>query len=204
MGARTYDDPHEDRYIYHGTGGFDWSDPFTINNIDFYEEKGIVEGVFVGAVASDDKNFFRTLWESYSPEHLIATYGPPTRILVGVFWYGDAGYISSRLILVYDKHKFLAVYEGQALAVDGEDGKPAFRICPSWGDIAWTPKLDMYILSPTNQMSLEEYIALISSFDLSGSMSIEDAAGISPEEFHQRFLVGGGPACFDTPQDLWK
>jgi len=202
MGYGTSDHPHGNLYTYHGSGSFRWSSPFTPIDIGFYDEESIVEGIDVDSIANEDTNFFRTLWKSYSPEQVIATYGPPTRILVGVFEYTNF-LKSSRVTLIYDDGKFMMDYESQALAVDIK-GKPMFRVCPSWGDITWGPKLDMFILSPNNTMSLEEYIQLISSYNFTGAKSIDEAAGISPSEFTQRFIPGHGPACFDTPQEMWK
>jgi hypothetical protein len=203
MGERTSGDPVDNRGTYYGNSGFNWDSPYTVNDVGFYVEKDIVEGIDISGIANEDVNFFRTLWKSYSPEQVIATYGPPTRVLVGIFWYGDAWFFSSRVILAYDESKFVAIYEGRAVEVN-EAEKPMFRICPSWGDIAWTPKLNIFILSPNYPMTLDEYIRWISSFDISDAVPIEDAAGITPEEFSQRFVPGYGPACFDTPQEMWK
>lgn len=203
MGARTGFDPLENGQAYHGTGGFDWDNPFTVNNIDFFEEKGIVEGIVVWAEANEDTNFFRTLWKSYSPEQVITKYGKPTRVRMSVFVYGETGFISSRLTLIYDEGQFSVEYESKALEVDVQ-GKPMFRVCPSWGDITWLPRLDMYILSPDSTMSLDEYVQLVAGYDISRGKSIEEAVGISREEFYQRFIPGHGSACFDTPQEMWK
>jgi hypothetical protein len=203
MGARTGNDPLGNGQIYHGTGGFDWSTPFTVNNIDFFEEKGVVEGFAVSGAANMDWKFFRTLWKSYSPEQVITKYGKPTRIRMSVFVYGETGFISSRLTLIYDEGQFSMEYETQALEVDVQ-GKPMFRVCPSWEDITWVPKLNLHILSPDSTMNLDEYVKLIAGYDISRGKSIEEAVGISIEEFYQRFFPGHGPACFETPQEMWK
>jgi hypothetical protein len=204
MGIKVGDSPHDDRYTYHGTGGFDWHDPYTINGIGFYDERGIVEGIVVDGSAHEDVNFFRTLWRSYSPERIIPAYGPPTRVLVGLSWIGDPNSVYDRIIVFYDNLKFLVVYHTRALTVD-EPGQHVFRICPSWGDLTWSPYFDMFILSPDNPMSLEEYVGRISSYPLSPpDPALEEASGISTDEFYQRFLPGNGPACIDTPQDMWK
>jgi hypothetical protein len=201
MGGRTSDSPMDTGIIYHGTGGFDWKKPFTLNDFGFYDEKGIVEGIDVSATASKDVNFFRTLWKTYSPERVLMDYGPPTRVQVGIFKYGEASFSSFRIIVIYDTLGFLAIYEGKTLELDTPEGH-MLRICPNWSDIAWTPKLDMFILSPSNSMSLDEFVSGISSFEIDGK-SIEEAAGITPEELQQRFLPGNGPPCFNTSQDLW-
>jgi hypothetical protein len=195
--------PMDNGYNYYGSR-FDWADPFTVNSVGFYVGNGIVEGIDVAGDANEDVNFFRTLWRSYSPERLIPSYGPPTRVWVSVGWFGIPYNVDARLIVFYDNLKFLVIYETRVLTVDGP-GQHVFRICPSWGDLAWVSRLDMFILSLGNPMSLEEYVGRISSVPISPpDPSIEAVAGISTEEFYRRFLPGNGPACIDTPQDQWK
>jgi hypothetical protein len=203
MGFVMKGHPIDNGYTYYGLR-FDWAEPFTVNSLGFYVGNGVVEGIGVSGAPNEDVNFFRTLWRSFSPERVIPAYGPPTRVWVSVFWYGVPYDVSARLVVFYDQLKFLVVYHTRALTVDDPD-QPVFRICPSWGDLAWYPSLDMYILSPDNPMSLEEYVARLSSLPLAPpDPSLEEVAGISTEEFYKRFLPGNGPACIDTPQDLWK
>jgi hypothetical protein len=122
---------------------------------------------------------------------------------VSVNWIGDPNNVAARIIVIYDNLKLLAIYESQAITVDEPD-KSAYKICPSWLDLTSAEYFYMFLLSSTNPLSLEEYVRRVSSIPISSGTPIEDAAGISPEAFYERFLPGKGPACFDTPQDMWK
>ncbi len=189
--------------IYHGIGGFNLDSPDIINNIGFYEDNGIVEAINIEAVGYEDKTYFRNLWNSYSPNQILATYGLPTEIYIGVgSGPGEINEPGSGLLLKYD-NKFMVLYSIRPLEVD-EQGIPMYRICPSWQDNVWGPKLYVFILSNDSSISLEEYVVLISSINLKPYISIKEAAGISVDDFYNRFSPGNGPACFDTPQDLWK
>ncbi len=203
MGVNTGDDPLKDGSVFHGTGGFDWSSPFIANDIDFYDLAGIVEAVIVRTEGYDDLDFFRTLWKSFSPEEVIIDYGPPSRVYVSAFHYGEINVTSSALILVFDDYGFFTWYETQALVVPGPQ-KPMLRICPSWSDLTWQPKLRMYIKGVDFTMTFDDLLRTLAGIDGLPGKSIEEAAGITPEQFYQRFQPGEGPACLETPEEMWQ
>jgi hypothetical protein len=203
LGVRTGDYPLDDGSIFHGTGGFDWSSPFISTGIGFYEIDGIVEAVTVRTEGFDDPDFFRTLWKSYSPEQVMEVYGPPSRIYVSAFHYGEIDVTSSVIIFVYDEYGFFTWYETRALVEPGSTG-PMLKICPSWKDLTWQPKLKMYIKNKDSSMTFDDLIKSLDNMDGIPGKSIEEAAGITPEEFYQRFQPGKGPACLETPEGIWQ
>jgi hypothetical protein len=199
--SRSYD-PLSNGAIYHGTGYY-WDTPFITNDIGFYDVIGVIEAIDVHAVGYEDKNAFRTLWNNYSPDQIMTTYGQPTEVYVAVgVGQGEIAEPASDVILKYND-EFMIMYSVRPIEVSDQD-EPMYRICPSWQDITWGSRLDIFIISANYSISLEEYVELISSINLEPYIPIEEAAGISAQEFYNSFLPGNGPACFDTPQDLWR
>lgn len=188
--------------VHHGTGI--QKDSHLIQNlIGFYEIDGVVQSIDIEATAYEDKNYFHDLWKNYSPDQLMAIYGTPSEIfLTAGISHAEISLPGSGLILKY-QDEFMAFYTTRPVIVDVQ-GKPTFRICPSWQDITWDPNIQMWLKSSLTEISLKEIAQEISNFDISSFKSIEDAAGISVNEFYNRFSPGNEPACFDTPQDLWK
>jgi hypothetical protein len=202
MGARTGDYRLDDGSVFHGTGGFDWSFPFISNGIGFYEVNGIVNAITIQTEGYDDLDFFRELWKSYSPEQVMKEYGSPSQVFVFAFSYGEIGVTSSVLIFVYEEHGFLTWYETKALVVQGVN-EPMLKICPSWSDLTWQPKLKMYIRDVNSSKTFEDLLKILTNINGIPGKPIEEAVGITPEQFYQRFQPGKGPACLETPERIW-
>ncbi len=185
--------------IFHGAG-YDWHAPLITNSFGYYEVGGIIEGIDIFTDGYYDKNQFRTLWNSYSPNNILATYGLPTEVYISASQ--GVGGAASGIIFKYTD-EFMLIYGSKPLVME-IDGIPIFRICPSWQDITWEPELHIFIKSADLSLSFKDFIHLISSFPLEQYIPIKEAANIDVDEFNQRFIPGYGPACVDTPQDIWK
>jgi hypothetical protein len=191
-----------DGRVFHGTGGFDWYPERIFNRISFYERDGIVDGIYIRVEGYKDPSFFYKLWKNYSPVQIISTYGQPTQIRFNIFYYGfDVPF--SYLWMIYENQGFFVRYYSRALSQVNENGL-TYLVCPTWQDIVWEPTLELYMQSPYHPTPLEDSIKHLKNVNQLPGKSIEDAAGISVEEFYELFLPGGEPACFESLQSIWE
>ena len=201
MGARTSSNLDFYGDIFHGTGGFDFMGRSIYNRIGFWEHEGIVESVQIHAEGGYNLLDFRAVWAHFSPEQVISTYGQPARVWVQTFAsphespYGDT--MAYDLWLFYDDLGFLVRYTGQTKY------EPVYRMCPTFGesdDMGLT--LEMYLQSPDGHVALERLVGERMG-DPSSIRPIEEAAGLSVEEFYALFTQNEQPICFKTPRDIW-
>jgi hypothetical protein len=205
LGARIGSSPQSDGSIYHGTGGFDIlgrdkNDNFvTIHNVlGFTEKNTIVEDIYLRSIGDSNPVGFQSALESYSPRNVMADYGAPTRVWMYTdsMDYGDrTGY---SLWLAYDNLGFLIRYEGFVQQRD----KPIYRICPRFDHGMDIQEIVIVLQSPDNPRHVEEmdpYYPHVMQY----IHSLEDATGLTVEEFYQLFTQDKKPACFDTPKNIW-
>jgi len=200
MGVRTISNADSSGSVFHGTGGFDLDRRGVYNSIDFWERGGVVESIRIQAQSNRPENL-EALWAYFSPEQVIATYGQPSRVWVQTFAspnelpYGDT--MAYDLWLFYDISGFVIRYTGQAKY------EPVYRLCPTFGESGNLGlKIEMYLQSPDSPIPLESLVG--ERMGIPESIhSIEEAAGLSVEEFCALFTQDEGPICFETPQDIW-
>lgn len=198
LGATIGDITMIDGSIFHWVGGPYWEWNNTFIGIGFHDRQGIVSAVELDAEGYYDRTFFHTLWNNYSPEKINSSYGPPTRVWVNLSG-SETGTIYYWIYVFYDDLGLLTAYKGQALVAD-ENGTPMYKVCPMWQDSAWLPELKTFLQSPESKTPLES----LASIDLSSWKSIDEAAGITTEDFYNLLLPGNTPACFYTPQSMWQ
>lgn len=199
IGVRIISNADSSGNVFHETGGFDFK-PGISTSIDFWEHKGVVESIQIQTDSCLPENF-KAVWTSYSPEQVISTYGQSSRVWVQTFAapnelpYGDT--MAYDLWLFYDELGFVIRYEGQARY------EPVYRLCPTFeegGNLGLG--LEMYLQSPANPRPLEELVG--ERMGIPESIhSIEEAAGLSVEDFCALFTRGEGPICLETPRDIW-
>jgi len=200
LGARTGSTVMPDGSTAHGTGGFDFEESKIYNRVGFFERSGIVEIISIEAESHLNPEDFQAVWQRYSPQQIMSSYGQPSRVLVqssssapSDLSNPKAGY---SLWLFYDYLSFVIEYSGLV------EYEPVYHICPRFEKGEDIASLKLFIQSPDNQRPLENNIQ---SYDLYRSYFhfIEEAAGLSVEEFYALFANKDEPACFDTPKAIW-
>lgn len=203
LGARTsYAHTLSDNSIFHGIGGLDIEDHQMFNDMDLWEQEGMIQALLIHSVSYRDLAYYYQFWKKYSPENILKSYGSPTRVTFFVFRYLNSRTYSARLFIYYDRLKLLAIYESSTIT-STEKGKEVLRICPTWKDALWKPEIQMYMLSGNNPMSVEDFFVKISDPNQLTGTPIKEGAGISVEEFY-RLFTSDEAACFDTPIELWN
>jgi hypothetical protein len=129
---------------------------------------------------------------------ILGTYGPPQQVFLDTYRSGPDR-LPFRLLLFYPDQGFSAEYEGST----GENGQgewveagQAIRICPRRSDVA------LWLWSPEREMTLADH-ALSSQVNLDRLRSLEEATGMSIEQFYQTFVQPDNQTCLETPADLW-
>ena len=76
-----------------------------------------------------------------------------------------------------------------------------FRVCPHQVEIT------LYLGPPERSMALEDIPGIggytYAADEMSGLHSLEEAAGISIEQFYQIFVQPDNQTCLETPADMW-
>ena len=174
-------------------------------NLSFIEEdapNGIVDTILVGSNFSgrQDQQDFESMWESYSPREVMRIYGVPSRVLLsttGIIGLGDSGKHGYIVWIFYDQLGFMIRYDGTVADL------PTYHFCLELKEGAEDiNRIDLMLQNPSNPLPLERDDNILTT-DPSRAMSIQDAAGISVEEFYRLFTQDDKPACFDTPHDIW-
>lgn len=205
LGATTGQREVEDGYIFHGSGGFSVSTQKGIiaNSIGFLEREGVIELIYIYSEGFSDPLSFQDQWVAYSPYRLLEEYGVPSRVWLestsgGPTW-GEgraAGYI---LWVFYDRFGFVVLYKGSG------DYGPTYHFCPRFEKGKDIQSLEIYIQAPDHPTPVEKTAGII-GLDVDPYphvQSIEKAAGLNTTEFYNLIVKENGPACFDTPRDIW-
>jgi hypothetical protein len=201
LGGRIGSSPQSDGTIYHGTGGFDFAkNQYTavFNIFGFSEKNNIVEDIYIRGNGDASPVDFQTAWERYSPHQVMADYGAPSRVWMYTdsMDYGDrTGY---SLWLAYDSLGFLIRYEGFVQQRD----QPIYRICPRFDHGMDIQEMVIVLQSPDNPRPLEEMDPLY-PHSVQYIHTLEDATGLTVEEFYKLFTQDKKPACFNTPKNIW-
>jgi hypothetical protein len=192
----------EPNTIFHGTGGFDFIDvtgKSIFSNVSFSEKEGLVYTIHITSEGYNNPTEFHRLWQDYSPQKIVMTYGMPDRILLNVVdpysVYG--GYY---LWFFYDKLGFSIRYPGNF------EVEPVLRICSSIETIG---KIDLNLQTSENELPLDRFDPLLEEKRLGTEtgrlrvvQSLQDATGLDDTEIYNTF-IRDDEACFDTPQEIW-
>ncbi len=198
LGVRISSKAEPDGSIFHGTGGFDFEDEKVYNNIGFLERDGVVDSIYIWSDSGMNEGAFQSLWKHYDPQLVIPAFGVPSRVWLttSTIKEGNKGITGYILKIFYDHLGFVVRYDG------GVIHSPIYHICPRFDDPSeGISQISMLLQSPDNQSPLDRIDQgnLIDKY----TRTIEDATGLSLEEFYQLFTQEDKPACFDTPRDIW-
>lgn len=198
LGVRVGSEPGTDiGTIFHGTGGFDFSEIRIYNYVGFEESKGVVETVYVDGDGSSNTIDYQSIWAQYAPSQIMGSYRKPSRVWVysSSLNYGNAGTSGYMIWIFYDNLGFMIRYEGKV------EYDPIYHVCPK---LEGGAIFDMRLLlqAPDNPLPLEREDAFVQP-EKASIKSIENAAGINIDEFYRLFTKPGGSGCFDSPRDIW-
>lgn len=170
--------------------------------LGFYEQEMRIDGILVSGNSDYHPTGFQSLWDHYSPDRLLGTFEVPSRVFLrapGVTGIGNRGKKGYILWIFYDHLGFMVRYDGEV------DDLPIYHICPSVSETGSRIfRIDISMQSPNAPYDLADYDGIL--IDEKGSdtvKTIDEAAGMSVEEFYSIFTNKDKPACFDTPHDIW-
>ena len=159
------------------------------------DEDGILEMIGIGAspAVGEDGSFtydhpqFAEDWKAYMLPQMLEVYGPPSQVFLGTG--SGAPWSPFDLLLFYSEKGFLMQYSGEAEEREGE----TWLVCPH------LVELTLYLWSPKRSMSLED----IPGLTVWGPHSLEEATGMSIEQFYETFVQPDNETCLEVPADLW-
>ena len=171
-------------------------------NFDFIERNQKLDGIYAGGQELEPSEYYQSFWSNYSPPQIIQTYGNPSEVLLrapGMTGIGDTGRTGYSMWLIYDQLGVIIRYDG------GVADLPIYHICPTFGDSeSAINRIDIYIQSPENPLPLYKSDSIL--YDEYGTdtvKTIQDATGLSLENFSKLLTQTDEPACFDSPHDIW-
>ncbi len=178
----------------HGTINF--PEGLLQTDVDFNIHNGIVDYITVnspGIYSLNDKiPAFRKMWENYSPEKLIPELGIPSRVEIYSSIFPGEGRTTGSFYIIY------IFYDTQGILLEytvNDDLNSLYKICPIFGKGGNTEdSITMILKSPNDGIPIENYEPNYNSTFL----TLENAAGITTEEFYKLFLQDGKPACFNA------
>jgi hypothetical protein len=199
--------------VYCKTNLFLENDPMFRGTLTFYEQDEYVK--IIGFSSNDP-----TLSSYYELQNVMSDLGVPAYIGINLVVGGPTGtpdFTIYDIVIHYgelleepwvDRPWARLVYSGTAFKV-GE----RYRFCPTdleLKELGGTPNnqrfgsgLSLKLQSLQNPVSLEE-LATISGKDyLSEPPTIEEAVGISVQEFYNQVMGSEDVVCFDTPIEFW-
>ena len=132
----------------------------------------------------------------YSLDQILMRYGSPESIYIHTYPSSPiAGKLPFDVFLYYPEYGFSAFFSFNAKKIEEE-----LQVCPKNQQIG--PAL--YIWDPTEEAySLEELYSSFFEDESIITLSVEEALGISIEEFTNVYRNGETTECFTTPGEIW-
>ncbi len=151
----------------------------------FTERNGVVQSIEINGNSQwgIPSQFFAQDWARYSLDQVLTRYRVPSRARIFLYEYGGGGGPFYVLLVFYDDLGIGIRYHGQAFWTDD-----LLRTCFSFEDIT------LWLQSPASLTPLhknvdpDEWLYVV---------SLEEAAGMSMEEFYEAFRQPG--ACLEAP-----
>jgi hypothetical protein len=186
--------------VLHYAAGFDLEQEHVFNTIAFQEKDEMIIAIVIDAHGFNDSPNFKNVWAAFSPERIIAEYGAPSRVWVwsrSTVHEGSPGPTMPYSIwFFYDHLEILVRYSGQVKY------EPIYKMCPVFNEQGnLSDDIDMYLQAPEANTPLEDLPTVKNNTN--HAISLEDAAGISLNEFYELFTRPGIEPCFETPRSIW-
>lgn len=142
---------------------------------------------------------FPSYWKGYSPESVLNAYGPPTRVLLWTHPLRRGSRHPYSLLIIYDGQGFVIYYAGFTKY------DQVIKIYPRLGEQNNIGLVKIFLQSERSSLPLEhmaewEYSDKI----LNGMLPIDEATGMSIEEFYKMFTTENQSGCVETPAKIWE
>ncbi len=142
-----------------------------------------------------DPQFLQT-WQRYTLPQLLTTDGAPAQVLLRTSSAGPTGtWIPYHLVLFYPQRGMMVRYLGPVEINGG-----MIRACPQRSEIT------LWLWSPTRSLTLQD----VSGFDhefpadqIETFLSLQEATGLTIDQFVQSFSQPDNQLCLETPIQLW-
>lgn len=169
----------------------------TIDQLYVVNENKIID--MINVVASGYGQEVVNAWQRYMLPHFLAAYGQPSQVLLKTF-SGVSGVPKVppfHLLLYYPQQGIMVRYIDDAEKMEG-----TLRLCPQQ-----SPGVTLWLWSPEQHMTLQDIadtgLGGFPDNELPSFQSVEEATGISVEQFYQTFVQPDNQTCLETPVDLW-
>jgi hypothetical protein len=190
----------ENGLVLHYAGGFDLNREKVFNNVAFQESNDIISSVVIDASGFNDSLNFKNVWVAYSPENILLKYGVPSRVWISsrssVHEGAPGSSMPYSIWLFYDHLGILIRYSGQ---VDFESN---YKMCPVFSEQGnLSDDIDIYLQSADSAVPLENLPTVESN--AKDALPLEEAAGISINEFYGLLTKLSSNPCIETPKSIW-
>jgi len=172
-----------------------------VHSQGYHEKNGTLDRIGVHAALPTDEDGhylygdpqFAEDWQAYMLTQILKSYQAPSQAFLGT---GSAPWSPFDLLLFYPEEGFLVQYSGVA---EEREGK-TWLVCPHLAEIT------LQLWPPGRITKLGDVPGVVSAHaddPTWGPYSLEEATGLSIDEFYEIFVQPGNQACLETPADLW-
>ena len=205
---------HTSNYEDGGIISFNFSEDISGIGIDFMYSKGndeterlVMQSRSVtGEIGQEEYDFGREdyiqLLKYYELPQILVNYGSPSRVLIAQFIddpdYPPAKWLPFMILIIYEERGFIVKYTAPRETVGNN-----FAGCPTKAHV------EVYTWNKDYKYSLETAAPEIGSSwidvsDIEGYFKpIDEAAGLTINDFYQKFKEQQNTDCIETPIDMW-
>ena len=190
----------ESGVVIHETAGFDFDQEHVFNRVAFVETEARISAIIINGSGFTDLPNFKNTWTSFSPEQIITEYGVPSRVWVwsrSTVHEGSPGPTMPYSIwFFYDRLGILVRYSGQVKY------ESIYKMCPVFSEQGnLSDDIDIFLQAPEASTSLEDLPTVKNNTN--HAISLEEATGISLNEFYEMFTTPSTEPCIETPKSIW-
>jgi hypothetical protein len=192
---------YSDGRIYHASG-FNVLERDSSLGVVIVDDNGIIQSIefdvqnvhILEQVSPGTPSPFADDWIYYSLDRILTMHGIPAQVVLRL--RSTLGEPDSDLIyglwVYYDQLGFAVRYTGPAIY-----GEP-LRVCPVFNEIR---RIQIYSQAASGGPSL--YDLATTDVILDYLKPLEEAAGMSAQEFYETFRHSDSQACLESPRDIW-
>ena len=186
---------------FHHLGEIGFSEIYIPFGVYFEEVNDVVENINLGGEGYSNPDEFALLWKDYYPYEILNDYGKPSQVFIETRAESRGDGHGYNLWMAYQQYGFVIVYSDQLV-----EKNDSLRICPQSEGGKHNLKIGVHIQNPNNSDSLTRTNSVPERISFERSKDIQEAAGITPDEFYQLFLdttQDDGEFCLESPKDIW-
>jgi hypothetical protein len=198
LGMRTSVFATSNDLVRYSVAGVDLDEYFLQNSLMIGVRHAVVDSIGFEGHGEHNPKEFPKIWNRFSPENVVAEYGPPSRIMIfsdanaPVGSNNRAGY---GLWFWYDNIGFVIQYTGLI------DLSHPYLLCPNSDWISKVTSIRMWLQSSENNRKLESLTYFQDYHEY--FYPLEEATNLSVDEFSSELISGNDPVCFETSKDIW-